>query len=280
MISVQRTTGEKGYTIRKVCNETGRLMDFEIDVEIQSVISEGAKTFSATAMINNIVSQTSFSIQDVTSPEVLCLNLNNLLSQRSKPTDTIQINVKTTLWSPIRGKSAILTKHQYTRTTKLVSTNGGDDILLSSGATDLVLMKLNDSGFENFNVDNYTILQPARDRMMCSDVQIVWSYEGSTDGALRAVEYNLLFQSAIKIIIDGFFKEYSPSVQATVYQMLKEVLDGQVAIKNIHISAPNIHYIPYDFTKLGLPEDKNVLIATDEPRGLIKLCMDRQSQSV
>lgn len=74
---------------------------------------------------------------------------------------------------------------------------------------------------------------------------------------------------------------FSPSVQTTVHDMAKTLLSkhGDV-LSDVKIFGPNLHHIPFDFSKVAeampaemLPDKPEVFIATSEPRGIIEIKM-------
>lgn len=92
------------------------------------------------------------------------------------------------------------------------------------GLKDLSVLKTTQSGYEGFLRDQYTLLPEVRDRIMATTVTCTWKYT-----ALPPC-YDAAFAAAKSGLVDAFYGPakggiYSPSVQYTLYDMAKRLLD-------------------------------------------------------
>jgi urate oxidase len=57
--------------------------------------------------------------------------------------------------------------------------------------------------------------------------------------------------------------------------MGQAVLDNIDVVSAIRIVMPNKHHLPFDLSRLGLPNRNEVFVPTDEPYGLIEATLRR-----
>lgn len=66
---------------------------------------------------------------------------------------------------------------------------------------------------------------------------------------------------------------YSPSVQATLFDMGRAALGAAPSLISITLTCPNIHFLPV--LPAGIPFAHDVYVATSEPHGTIKATIAR-----
>ncbi|MEU4827013.1 factor-independent urate hydroxylase [Actinomadura sp. NPDC023710] len=141
---------------------------------------------------------------------------------------------------------------------------GADAESVVSGLTDLVVLNSTGSEFHGFARDEYTTLEPTDDRILATAVTARWrhrsttgaweeSYAGARDGLLRA-----------------FAETHSLSLQQTLYQMGRRVLDERPETCEVRLSLPNKHHFLVDLEPFGMDNDNEVYLAADRPYGLIE----------
>ncbi|XP_074347448.1 uncharacterized protein LOC141686304 [Apium graveolens] len=115
-------------------------------------------------------------------------------------------------------------------TTEVVLTKVGA-LRVTSGIEDLSLLKTAQSGFEGFVRDKNTILPETSERMLATEVSASWRYpfESPTSIPVKPLYFTKMYLDVKKVLAETFFGPpnegiYSPSVQATLYQMGKVVL--------------------------------------------------------
>jgi urate oxidase len=71
-------------------------------------------------------------------------------------------------------------------------------------------------------------------------------------------------------LIEAFVDTYSRSLQQTLYQMGRRVLEKRPEIVEVRLSLPNKHHLLVDLTPFGLDNPNEVFVAADRPYGLIE----------
>jgi len=151
-----------------------------------------------------------------------------------------------------------------------------DKIELRSGIKNLFLFKTTASGFEKFWTDKYTTLPSARDRLFKTLVTANWNYN---DKVNDQTDYKKIWRQVIEICCEIFATNYSPSVQASLYQMGREVVKRIPEIDTIFVSGPNLHNWTVNLAPLGEKEPNNeVYTPTMEPMGYITATIARNPQ--
>ncbi len=67
-----------------------------------------------------------------------------------------------------------------------------------------------------------------------------------------------------------FAKNYSPSVQVTLFQMGEAALKAAPEISKVHIAMPNKHCLLINLKPFGLENKNELFVPTDEPHGQIE----------
>eukprot|EP01018_Ginkgo_biloba_P012282 Gb_00687 [translate_table: standard] len=93
--------------------------------------------------------------------------------------------------------------------------------------------------------------------------------------------YIKAYNAVKKTLVDVFFGPphegvYSPSVQNTLYCMAQAVLHRFPEIESIHLSMPNIHFLPANLPNI-VKFDHDVYVPTDEPHGTIEASLSRKT---
>ena len=155
---------------------------------------------------------------------------------------------------------------QETRTTALTIDGTGSDAdeQLVSGFKDLVVLKSTGSEFKDFLVDEYTTLAPTNDRIMATSLVARWRYLGT------GVDWGKAYGSIKQILLEQFAEVHSLSLQQTLYEMGRAVLEAHDEVAEIKFSAPNRHHFLYDLSPFGLANANEVFYADDRPYGLIQ----------
>jgi len=139
---------------------------------------------------------------------------------------------------------------------------------VTSGLTNLVVLKTTDSGFSGFPRDKYTTLPETADRVLATSVTASWRYRrGTADFAVR--------DRIRQALVETFAAHESRSVQHTLHAMAEAALDVCADITEITISLPNRHHLLVDLKPFGLDNPNEVFVATDQPYGLIEATVRR-----
>jgi urate oxidase len=133
-----------------------------------------------------------------------------------------------------------------------------------SGIDDLLMLKTTESGFEGFAKDQLTTLPETRDRILATKLEARWDYRQ------KPASYAQSNDRIVRAMQDTFANTYSPSVQATLYQMGEAALSAVEEIEEITLVLPNKHYLPANLAPLGVENRNELFIPTDEPYGRIE----------
>jgi urate oxidase len=145
---------------------------------------------------------------------------------------------------------------------------------IECGLEGLALLKTTQSGFSGFLRDEFTTLKDAEDRIFATNVTASWSYNDTPDdwrGIRRRIRGKLIHEFAAR---------FSPSVQATLYEMCAGVLDAEPVVEEISLSMPNMHRMLVDLSPFELDNPNVVFVPTDEPHGNItaSVCRERDAE--
>jgi len=132
------------------------------------------------------------------------------------------------------------------------------------GLQGLVLLNSTDSEFWGYLKDGYTTLPETHDRILATAVTACWRF-GSVPGDWA--DTNTGVRAAL---IEAFVDTYSRSLQQTLYQMGRRVLETRPEIVEVRLSLPNKHHLLVDLAPFGLDNPNEVFVAADRPYGLIE----------
>jgi urate oxidase len=147
------------------------------------------------------------------------------------------------------------------RTVKLCRSR--EHVTVEVGLANLPILKTTNSGFVGFMKDQFTTLPAETDRILGTNLTASWQYSGE-------VAYNDLWQGVRQTLLNVFAEHHSLSVQHTLYDMGEAVLKQHPAVVEIYLAMPNLHNIPFDLSKLGLENKKEIFVPIDEPHGMIE----------
>ena len=143
-------------------------------------------------------------------------------------------------------------------------TRDGGDAWVVGGLDDLLVLKTTGSAFEGFLQDRYTTLEETDERILATVVTARWRYATlDVDWAKAAAEVR-------RLLLETFAGHHSRSLQQTLYAMGEAVLAARPEVAEVRMSMPNKHHLLVDLTPYGLPNDREVFVATDRPFGLIE----------
>jgi urate oxidase len=154
------------------------------------------------------------------------------------------------------------------RTTEVDVTEQGATV--TSGLTDLVVLKSTGSEFKGFLRDEYTTLPDADDRILATSLTATWRHETSD-----ASDWNASYAGVRSVLLETFATTYSRALQETLWLMGRAVLERRPDLAEISFSAPNKHHHLVDLAPFGVPNDGEVFVAADRPYGLIEATVTR-----
>ncbi|OBZ73109.1 Uricase [Grifola frondosa] len=178
---------------------------------------------------------------------------------------------------------------------------GKDKIVakVTSGITDLLVLKSSGSAFESFVRDEYTTLAEVNDRIFSTSIDLTYAYApfavpaprdekrlvlDVTGAALSSVgtpwDGDKVAEAARKITLEVFAEDESASVQATLYKMAQQIIADNVHVESVTYTLPNKHYVPVDMKYIGVdnltPSKAEVFVPIAAPSGLISATITRK----
>lgn len=143
---------------------------------------------------------------------------------------------------------------------------------MQSGLEGLQVLKTTGSGFSHFHRDQYTTLKETDDRIFATTIEATWPCS-----ELRA-DWTSARQTIRAAILRVFAENFSPSVQATLFEMAEAAFAACPLIDEITITMPNQHHLPFNMQPFGKPNLNVTFVPTDEPHGLISGTVRRGEQ--
>jgi urate oxidase len=141
---------------------------------------------------------------------------------------------------------------------------------VTSGLTNLMVLKTTDSAFAGFPRDQLTTLPDTDDRVLATSVTASWRYRQETAG----------FSARDRIrtaLVETFASHDSQSVQHTLYAMGEAALAVCADLVEITLTLPNRHLLLVDLKPFGLDNPNEVFVATDQPFGVIEATVRRSA---
>lgn len=209
----------------------------------------------------------------VNSIEEFGLFLAKYFLENNTQVSNVEIEIEEKLWNRImieEKTSKTFKPHTHSfinsgnekRTAKI--SMGRKENFVQSGIRDLLILKTTGSGFENYIKDRFTTLIATADRIFSTNVKAIWDYGDQN------VNYISISNNVRQIILETFAEQYSLSVQQTLYDIGKKVIDTIKSISEISLSMPNKHYLLFNLKQFGMDNNNEIFIPTDEPFGLIE----------
>ncbi|MGI8966862.1 MAG: factor-independent urate hydroxylase, partial [Limisphaerales bacterium] len=140
---------------------------------------------------------------------------------------------------------------------------------VESGVEDLLILKTTESGFEGYPKDKFTTLPETKERILATNLNATWRYQNAPEN------YSLSNQKILAAMLKVFATTYSPSVQATLFQMAEGALQSAPEISQIHLVMPNKHCLLVNLSPFGLENKNEIFVPTDEPHGQIEATISR-----
>ncbi|HMS66440.1 MAG TPA: urate oxidase [Ignavibacteria bacterium] len=214
----------------------------------------------------------------VNSIEEFGMHLAEYYLKNNKQVSNVSIEIEEKLWNRILiNNSKVIPephKHSFVSAGNEVRTAevhiDKKSSFITSGIKDLLVLKTTASGFENYIKDKFTTLKETSDRIFSTSVKAVWKY------ANQEVSYVKVSNEVRRIILETFAKHHSFSVQQTLYETGKNILNECNNISEISISMPNKHYLPFNLEQFGMDNNNEIFIPTDEPFGLIEATLKKE----
>lgn len=253
-------------------------VNIQLEGDFESVHTEGdnRKVLPTDTMKNTVYALAKD--HPLNSIEEFGMLLAEYFLKNNKQVSSVKIEIEEKLWNRISVKndknSSIEHNHSFVSAGNEVRTAeiniDKKHSSVSSGIKDLLVLKTTASGFENYIKDKFTTLKETSDRIFSTSVTAVWNY------ANQEVSYLKISNEVRRIILETFATHHSLSVQQTLYETGKNILNECKDISEISISMPNKHYLPFNLEQFGMENNNEIFIPTDEPFGLIEATLKRE----
>ncbi|MBL8007220.1 MAG: urate oxidase [Ignavibacteria bacterium] len=284
VILSQNNYGKSGVRVLKVTKNSSvhEIKEMNVNVQLEGdfdkVHTEGdnRKVLPTDTMKNTVYVLAKE--HPVKSIEEFGIYLAKYFIENNKQVSGVKIYIEEKLWDRIsvtgeNNSAAVPHPHSFISRgdeKRICSIIHNKNIVsVSSGILGLLVLKTTESGFEHYIKDKYTTLKETNDRVFSTSVKAVWSY------ANQEVNYARVTETVRQIILDTFAKHHSLSVQQTLYETGKSVLDICTDISEISASMPNKHYLLFNLGQFGIENKNEIFIPTDEPFGLIEAKLKR-----
>ncbi len=214
----------------------------------------------------------------VRSPEEYAVALGTRLLEATPAATGVRVRVEEYPWDRV---SVGQYEHDHTfvrrggevRTVEADVT--ADGVRLSSGLSDLVVLKSTDSEFKGFLRDEYTTLPDADDRILATSLTAAWRHTHTSAAEVQGVDWDEEHRTARALLLQAYAETYSHALQETLYAMGRLLLERVPTVAEVSFAAPNKHHFLVDLAPFGLDNPGEVFIAADRPYGLIEATVTR-----
>lgn len=138
-----------------------------------------------------------------------------------------------------------------------------------SGIIGFTFLKSTESGWAGYVKDSYTTIPETNDRLCATSLDATWRWTAAP------ADYRVSNATILHTLLDVFTTTYSASVQDSLYRMGLAALATVPEIADIHLAAPNKHYLLIDLSRFDMTNDNVVFLPTDEPHGQIECTVAR-----
>jgi urate oxidase len=144
---------------------------------------------------------------------------------------------------------------------------------VTSGLTNLIVLKTANSAFSGFPRDELTTLPDTGDRLLATSITATWVYGLTAEPG--SYDFSSARERTRRALVDTFAAHDSRSVQHTLYAMGEAALAACADLVEITLALPNRHHLLVDLAPFGLDNPNTVFVTTDQPFGLIEATIRR-----
>lgn len=206
-------------------------------------------------------------LKPMNNPIEFALDVAEYYLERHKHIRKVDIQIEESIWTRVGTHgNGFSDKQTHSHFCKVVCERDKIDVI--TGIKNLFLIKTRGSKFEGFLVDEFTTLEPVKDRIMATRANVSWLYDRFF--SIREIDHNKMYFNIKSILINAFITHNeSQSLQHTINYIAKEILNRIREVKHVKINCPNIHYILIDLQKYGLKNTNEIYAPICEPYGNI-----------
>lgn len=139
-----------------------------------------------------------------------------------------------------------------------------------SGVREFVILKSTGSGFCDYPKCEFTTLPETKDRVLATRLSASWTWR------TEPADYRAAHGAIIAAMLGPFARNYSVSVQATLWEMGQAALNACLEISQISLAMPNLHYLPINLAPFGRENKNEIFTPTEEPHGQIEATISRE----
>ncbi|MEI9863996.1 MAG: urate oxidase [Limisphaerales bacterium] len=167
--------------------------------------------------------------------ELFAIALGEHFLKTYKHVSRVEVSLTEHAWARIKvnGKPhahSFLEKSAAKPFAKIIATR--KETVVESGIEELFILKTTASGFENFLRDEFTTLPETGDRICATKLKATWTF------AKKPKSYARTNGKILDVMLTTFAKNFSPSVQVTLFQMGEAALKIAPEISKVHIEMP------------------------------------------
>jgi len=202
-----------------------------------------------------------------TETEAFGIALGEHFLKRYKHVSRVEVTLTEHCWARVKvnGKPhahSFSEKSAAKPFAKIVATR--KEIQVESGIEELLILKSTASAFVNFWRDEFRTLPDTSDRIFATKLKATWSF------TKKPKSYATANGKLLNAMLAVFAKNFSPSVQVTLFQMGEAALKAVKEISKVHIAMPNKHCLLINLAPFGLENKNELFVPTDEPHGQIE----------
>lgn len=244
-------------------------------------LTESNRGMTATDTQKNTVYYVAKQMKEPCSPEEYALALASHFVKEYPLVSKAKVLVKVAPWQRYTSNDAGGShNHGYvggpseTRTAYVTVCKQGN-VTVTAGVQGLKVLKTTQSGYSGFLHDKYTVLSDTNERILATSMKCSWKYCSKN----LPFDYDAAFEQVKATCLSTFFGPaqsgvFSPSVQYTLYQMGKDVIQRMPSVSSIYFNLPNLHFVPCNPVCSKFEDD--IYVATSEPHGNIEAVITRK----
>ena len=244
---------------------------FEGDFETAHTEGDNSKILPTDTMKNTVYALARQNPVD--AAETFCGVLIDHFLSGNAQIERVHVHAVEYLWARIVSDDGKPDAHSFVRTGEerrtAVVTGTRSKTSVQAGVKNLIALKTTKSAFEGFIRDRYTTLKEDRNRILATAIRADWLYESAK------IDFNKVWSDVRRTLLETFAAHDSLSLQHTLYDMGKAILEQFDAIREIRLSLPNKHYNLVDLAPFGMTNPGDVFLPIDEPHGLIEATLRR-----
>jgi urate oxidase/hydroxyisourate hydrolase len=217
------------------------------------------------------------------NPVEFGIDITNHFLQNYTHISRVHVEVHEAVWRRIRKSDGSEHTHGFvdksTYRNKCSVINDRVNVLVEAGIVGFEILKTRGSAFEDYWTDEFTTLQPAKDRIMSTKANIKWTYDSFFD--LKTVDHNAVFANVLRTFSELFANhDESISVQHSIDVIGNHILNSIQEIKTIDFNLPNVHYLLFNLKQFNMENNNEVFTPTIEPYGNIFAKLSKTDHSI